>query len=135
MGLSVLLVDDHAVLRKGVRLLLEDEGDLTVVGEAGDGREAIELFRKLAPDVVVMDITMKGLSGIEATRHIVSESPGARVLALSIHSGRRFVEQMLDAGAAGYILKDSVPEELVEGIRAVTRGEVYLSAAIASEAG
>jgi LuxR family maltose regulon positive regulatory protein len=130
MGLSVLLVDDHAVLRKGLRLLLEEEGDLTVVGEAGDGREAIELFRKLAPDVVVMDITMKGLSGIETTRHIVSESPGARVVALSIHSGRRFVEQMLAAGAAGYILKDSVPEELVKGIRAVIRGEVYLSAAI-----
>jgi len=135
MGLSVLLVDDHAVLRKSVRLLLEEEGDLTVVGEAGDGREAIELFRKLAPDVVVMDITMKGLSGIEATRHIVSESPGARVLAFSIHSGRRFVDQMLDAGAAGYILKGNVPEELVEGIRAVIRGELYMSPAIAPDAG
>ena len=130
MNIQVLLVDDHAVLRKGLRLLLEEEEDLTVVGEAGDGQEAIELFRKLSPDVVVMDITMKGLNGIEATRHIIAESPTTKVLALSIHSGGRFVENMLDAGVSGYLLKDSAPEELVEGIRAVVRGEVYLSTAI-----
>lgn len=130
MSLQVLLVDDHTVLRKGLRLLLEEEEDFTVVGEAGDGREAIELFRKLTPDVVVMDVSMKGLNGIEATRHIVSEVPGTKVVALSIHSGRRYVEGMLDAGAAGYILKDSAPEDLVEGIRTVMRGEVFLSTAI-----
>jgi len=130
MSLQVLLVDDHTVLRKGLRLLLEEEEDFTVVGEAGDGREAIELFRELSPDVVVMDITMKGLNGVEATRHIVSEAPNTKVVALSIHSGRRYVEGMLDAGAAGYILKDSTPEDLVEGIRTVMRGEVFLSTAI-----
>jgi LuxR family maltose regulon positive regulatory protein len=130
MNLQVLLVDDHAVLRKGLRLLLEQETDLEVVGEAGDGQEAIELFRKLAPDVVVMDVSMKGLNGVEATRHIVSEAPATKVVALSIHSGRRYVEGMLDAGAAGYILKDSAPEDLAEGIRTVMRGEVFLSTAI-----
>ena len=127
---TVLLVDDHAVFRKGLRLLLEAEPDLRVVGEAGDGQEAIDLARKLSPDVVVMDITMPNLNGIEATRHIISASPNAKVMALSIHSGKRFVEDMLRAGAAGYVLKDSAPEELVNGIRTVTRGEVYLSPAI-----
>jgi len=111
MSFQVLLVDDHTVLRKGLRLLLEEEEDFTVVGEAGDGREAIELFRKLTPDVVVMDISMKGLNGIETTRHIMSDAPGTKVVALSIHSGRRYVEGMLDAGAAGYILKDTAPED------------------------
>jgi LuxR family maltose regulon positive regulatory protein len=130
MKSRVLLVDDHAVLRAGLRLVLEQESDLDVVGEAGDGAEAIELARELEPDVVVMDITMKDLNGIEAARRICSETPDTKIVALSIHSGRRYVEGMLDAGAKGYILKDSAPEDLVEGIRAVTRGEVFLSASI-----
>lgn len=130
MVFRVLLVDDHPLFRKGLRLLLEEEVDLEVVGEAGDGREAVGLVRELAPDAVVMDISMKGLNGIEATRQIISEAACTRVLALSIHSGRRYVEGMLAAGAKGYILKDSAPEDLVEGIRAVTRGEVFLSPAI-----
>jgi len=124
MGSRVLLVDDHAVLRRGLRFMLDEEQDLEVVGEAGDGCEAIELFRELKPDVVVMDISMKGLNGIEATHQIISEAPDTRVVALSIHSGRRYIEGMLGAGAAGYILKDSAPEDLVEGIRTVRRGEV-----------
>ena len=107
--------------------MLEVEQDLEVVGEAGDGREAIELFRELKPDVVVMDISMKGLNGIEAAGQIHAASPRTKIVALSIHSGRRYVEGMLGAGATGYILKDSAPEELVEGIRTVRRGEVYLS--------
>lgn len=131
MKTKVLLVDDHPLFRKGLRLLLEEEKDLQVVGEAGDGQTAIDLVRKLIPDVVVMDITMPNLNGIEATRHIISESPNTKVMALSIHSGKRFVEDMLRAGAAGYLLKESAPEELVNGIRAVVRGEVCLSAAIA----
>jgi len=131
MGSRVLLVDDHAVLRRGLRFMLDEEQDLEVVGEAGDGCEAIELFRELKPDVVVMDISMKGLNGIEATHQIISEAPDTRVVALSIHSGRRYIEGMLGAGAAGYILKDSAPEDLVEGIRTVRRGEVFLSPAIA----
>ena len=125
---TVLLVDDHAVLRGGLRMLLDAEADMTVVGEADDGRAAIDLARRLSPDVVVMDITMPGLSGTEATRQILAESPDTKVVALSVHSGQRFIEDMLGAGAAGYILKESAPEELVGAIRAAMRGEVHLSA-------
>jgi len=130
MSISILLVDDHPVFRKGLHLLLKEEGDMQVIGEAGDGQAAIEKVRALSPDLVVMDITMPNFNGIEATRKIVSESPDTRVVALSIHSGKRFVEGMLGAGAGGYILKLSAPEELVEGIRTVMKGEVYLSAGI-----
>lgn len=127
MATKILLVDDHPVFRKGLRVLLDDEKDLRVVGEAGDGREAMEMARKLSPDVVIMDITMPNLDGIGATRGIMAESPDTKIIALSIHGGKRFVENMLSAGAAGYILKDSVPEELVDGVRAVLRGETYMS--------
>jgi DNA-binding NarL/FixJ family response regulator len=130
MSAKVLLVDDHALIRSGLRTLLEEEKGLRVVGEAGDGREALEMVRKLSPDVVVMDITMPRLDGIEATRGILTESPETKVIALSIHGGKRFVESMLQAGAAGYVLKDSVPEELVDAVRTVLRGEKYLSASV-----
>lgn len=128
--IRVLLVDDHAVLRKGMALLLEDEDDITVIGEAGDGEHAIVQARELKPDIVVMDINMPKLNGIEATRQIIAETPAARVIALSINSSKRFVDSMLSAGAAGYLLKESVPEELLQGIRAVMSGEMYLSSAI-----
>ena len=127
---TILIVDDHPMLRKGLRSLLDDESDMRVVGEAGDGRVAIERVRELSPDVVIMDITMPDIDGIAATRHIVTHFPGTRVVALSIHSGNRFVENMLRAGAAGYILKESVPEEMIDGIRTAMRGDVYLSAVI-----
>jgi LuxR family maltose regulon positive regulatory protein len=130
MSAKVLLVDDHALIRSGLRTLLEDEKGLRVVGEARDGREALEMVRKLSPDVVVMDITMPHIDGIEATRGILTESPETKVIALSIHGGKRFVENMLQAGAAGYVLKDSVPEELVDAVRTVLRGEKYLSASV-----
>jgi DNA-binding NarL/FixJ family response regulator len=123
MPITVLLVDDHPVFRKGLRLLLGEEPDMTVVGEAGDGREAIDRVRDLSPDVVVMDITMPNLNGIDATRRIISEFPDTKVVSLSIHGGKRFVEDMLRAGTTGYILKESAPEELVKSIRAVVRGE------------
>jgi ATP/maltotriose-dependent transcriptional regulator MalT len=109
---------------------LEEQGDFYIVGEAGDGQEAIERVRTLSPDVVIMDITMPDFDGIDATRQIVSEVPSAKVVALSMHSGKNFVENMLGAGAAGYILKKSVPEDLVNGIRSVIRGDVYLSPTI-----
>lgn len=131
METTVLLVDDHPVFRKGLRLLLEEEGDMRVAVEAGDGQTAIDLVRELTPDVVIMDITMPKLSGVDATRHILSESPNTKIIALSIHGEKRFIERMLQAGAAGYLLKDSIPEELVNGVRAVMRGEVVLSAAVA----
>jgi LuxR family maltose regulon positive regulatory protein len=130
MNAKVLLVDDHALMRSGLRTLLEAEEGLHVIGEAGDGREALDKVRTLAPDVVVMDITMPQLDGIEATRGILTDFPETKVVALSIHGGKRFVENMLKAGAAGYVLKDAVPEELVNAVRTVLRGEKYLSASV-----
>ncbi|MGD8372252.1 MAG: response regulator [Syntrophobacterales bacterium] len=130
MATTILLVDDHPLFRKGLRLLLEEEEDFRIVGEAGDGQEAVDRVRTLSPNVVIMDITMPDFDGIDATRKIVSEDPSAKVVALSMHAGKRFVEDMLQAGAAGYILKKSVPEDLVNGIRTVIQGEVYLSPTI-----
>ena len=130
MATTILLVDDHPLFRKGLRLLLEEEADFRIVGEAGDGREAIDRVRKHTPEVVIMDITMPEFNGVEATRKIVSEHPSAKVVALSMHAGKRFVEDMLQAGAAGYILKKSVPEDLVNAIRMVIQGDIYLSPSI-----
>jgi len=130
MPITIVLVDDHSLFRNGLRLLLEEEPDMSVVGEAGDGKEAIERVRELSPDIVVMDITMPNLDGMEATRQILSKSPDSKVVALSIHSSKRFIEGMLSAGAAGYILKDSVPEEMIQGIRTVLAGDVYLSRSV-----
>lgn len=132
MTTRILIADDHPVFRKGLRLLLEEEEDIEVVGEAGDGREAIAQASELLPDVIVMDITMPDLNGIEACRKIISSSPKTKVMALSIHTGERFVGDMLSAGATGYVIKESAPEDLVDGVRTVMRGEVYLSPAIAN---
>jgi two-component system, NarL family, response regulator NreC len=125
--IRVLLADDHNVLREGLRSLLEREPDIQVVGEAADGRSAVRLFEELAPDVVVMDIGMPELNGIEATRHITSDLFGAKVICLSVHEDAATVHAMLQAGASGYLLKTSAGEELVRGIRAVDSGAVYLS--------
>ncbi len=127
MTVKILLVDDHPLFRKGLHTLFDEENGLRVVGEAGNGREAIEQVRDLSPDVVIMDITMPELDGIEATRSIMAEAPETKLIALSIHGGKRFVERMLSAGASGYILKDSAPEELVDGVHAVLRGETFMS--------
>jgi ATP/maltotriose-dependent transcriptional regulator MalT/ActR/RegA family two-component response regulator len=127
---TILLVDDHPLFRKGLRLLLEEEADFRIVGEAGDGREAIDRVQKHSPDVVIMDITMPDFNGIDATRKIVSEHPSVKVVALSMHAAKTFVEDMLQAGAAGYILKKSVPEDVVNAIRTVSQGDIYLSSAI-----
>ena len=128
--IKVLLVDDHVLLRKGVLLLLQEEDALLVVGEAGNGEEALDKLDKLRPDVVVMDISMPKLNGIETTKYITTSYPDIKVIALSIHAGADFVEGMLDAGAAGYLLKESLPEELILAIHAVVDDKMYLSTAI-----
>jgi DNA-binding NarL/FixJ family response regulator len=123
----VLLADDHGIFLAGLRRLLEQQGDLDVVGVALDGREAVRLAEELRPDVVVMDVTMPGLNGVEATRLIRERVPGARVIALSMHADRAFVMGMLQAGASGYLSKDSAADELVTAIRVVQDGKSYLS--------
>jgi DNA-binding NarL/FixJ family response regulator len=127
MTTRVLLVDDHAMLREGLHSLLEKQDDIEIVAEAEDGRKAIDLVRELMPDVVIMDITMPNLNGVDATRQIIQQFPIVKVIALSIHSNRRFVVDMLRAGVSGYILKECLFDELVQSIRAVTTGGTYLS--------
>jgi DNA-binding NarL/FixJ family response regulator len=121
------LVDDHAIIREGLRSLLEKQTDVEVVADTDDGRKALELVRDLSPDIVIMDVTMPRLGGIEATRQITGGFPDVKVIALSIHSKRRFVADMLSAGASGYILKECLFDELVAAIRAVAAGGRYLS--------
>ena len=130
----VLLADDHQLVRGGLRALLERQPGLEVVGEAGDGRKAVWAARDLRPDLVVMDVEMPGLNGIEATRQIVSEVGGVRVLCLSMHGSARFVEAAFEAGASGYLLKDSATEELSLAVDTVLAGRTYVSPAIAGEA-
>jgi DNA-binding NarL/FixJ family response regulator len=124
-------VDDHQMLRDGLRALLEKERGLRVVGDASDGRSAIDLARTLAPDVIVMDIGLPGLNGIEATRHILESAPNVKVIALSMHSDKRYVVQMLKAGAAAYLLKNCASNDLVHAIRAVLANRRFLSDGIA----
>ena len=119
MKTTILVVDDHALFREGLKQLLE-LNDFHVVGEAGDGGEAMAAVLELSPELVIMDITMPNIDGIAATRDIKAHSPDTKVIALSIHGGKRFVERMLQAGANGYILKDSAPEQLVEAVYSVS---------------
>jgi two-component system invasion response regulator UvrY len=129
--LTVLLVDDHSVVRAGYRRLLERRPDMVVIGEAADAAEAYRLFCKLAPQLVVMDITLPGISGIEATRRMLAYRPGTRVLILSMHEDAVFARRALQAGASGYISKASAPDILVEAASRVADGEMYLSATVA----
>jgi len=129
---TVLLAEDHEVLRQGLRQLIEPEGEFEVVAEAADGRAAVELAHKHRPDVVVMDIWMPRLSGIDATRQILEQSD-AKVLILSQHDSWSYVEQALRAGASGYVVKTSSASELLSGIRAVSEGKSYLSPDIAQQ--
>jgi DNA-binding NarL/FixJ family response regulator len=124
--ISVLLVDDHALVRRGFRRILEDEIDIKVVGEAGDGAEAVKLTDELRPKVVVMDCAMPGMNGLEATRQILDKLPQALVLMLSMHPEETLVRQALQAGARGYVLKNAVDLELGAAIRRVVKGEIVL---------
>lgn len=126
----IVLADDHAILREGIRALLEDQSDMTVVGEAADGRKAIELARDLSPDIIVMDIGMPLLNGLEATRQIKHNFPQVAVLVLTMHDNEEYVSQILAAGASGYVLKRAASSELVTAIRAVAGGQSYLSPAV-----
>jgi two-component system response regulator NreC len=128
--IRILLADDHAVVRQGFRMILAGQPDMEIVGEAGNGREAVELSEKLQPDIVVMDVAMPELNGIEATRRVSTSSPRARVLALSMHKDSVYVREILRAGARGYLLKDAADSDLIAAVRAVFRGEGYLSPAI-----
>ncbi len=127
MTTRVLLADDHHMIRQGLRALIEKEEGLVVVAEAEDGRRAVELAAELSPRVVVMDVGMPNMDGIEATRRISAADPGIKVLGLSMHSDKRFVREMFAAGAAGYLLKDSAVQELVLAIRTVAKDQTYLS--------
>ncbi len=130
--MKILISDDHGVFRQGLRALIEKQADVEIVGEAEDGRQAVQLARELAPDVVIMDITMPKLNGVEATREILNHCPETKVLVLSMHADRRMVREVLDAGASGYILKSSLFEELIRAIEVVRAGECYLSPRVAS---
>jgi DNA-binding NarL/FixJ family response regulator len=130
MSIRILLADDHEMLREGLRAILEREDDLEIVGEASDGRTAVAMAAKLIPDVVVMDITMPDLNGVEATRQIRTDHPEVSVVALSRHSERHYVLRILEAGAGGYVLKSAAYDELRSAVRAVTRGQKYLSPSI-----
>ena len=131
MSSKILIADDHALFREGLRSLIAKRDDLLVVGEAGDGRTAVQLAHDLKPDLVVMDISMPELNGIEATRQILQDRPSTRIIALSQHSDRRFVKEMFKAGASAYLLKHCAFEELHAAFEAVLGGRNYVSSRIA----
>ncbi|MEE9402467.1 MAG: response regulator transcription factor [Desulfobacteria bacterium] len=132
MSIRILLADDHRIMREGLRSLIENEPDMKVVAEAGDGRTTVRLAEELSPDVAVIDITMPELNGIEASSQIIARAPHIKVLALSMHSDEHFVTGMLRAGASGYLLKDCAAEELCRAIRSLVANETHLSPKIAS---
>jgi DNA-binding NarL/FixJ family response regulator len=127
VSVRILLADDHKIVREGLRSILENELGMSVIGQAEDGRTALILSQKLRPDVVIIDISMPDLNGIEATRQILTQNPESKVIALSMHSDKRYVIQMLDAGAAGYLLKQCAVDELQQAIRTVLAGKFYVS--------
>lgn len=128
--IKIILADDHQIVRHGLRSLLSAEPDMEVIGEADNGREVVRLVQEKSPQVVIMDISMPDLNGIEATRQILGESPGIKVIALSMHSDSLFVLNMFKAGASGYLLKDCALEELVKAVRTVLSRKIYLSPGI-----
>ena len=131
MGIRILVADNHGILRQGLQALIEKHSDMEVVGQADNGLEAVEMTRQLQPDVVLMDVTMPVLNGIEATRRIKSELPEVKILALSVHSKREFILDMVKSGASGYMLKECVLDDLVRAINTVAAGQTYLSPQVA----
>jgi len=130
MSIKIILADDHAVLRHGLSKSFQTEKDMEVIAQAKDGRQTVELAKELIPDVVIMDIGMPDLNGIEATRQITQERPKVKVIALSMHSSKNFIIEMFKAGASGYLLKDCEFDELVNAIRVVIDNKTYISPAI-----
>lgn len=128
--IRILLADDHSVVRQGFRAILAAQPDMEVVAEAANGREAVEQAQSLQPDVVVMDVAMPELNGIEATRRIQEEAPRARVLALSMHKDSVYVREILRAGARGYLLKDAIDTDLIAAVRSVAKGDGYISPSV-----
>jgi two-component system, NarL family, response regulator NreC len=129
-AIRILVADDHGVVRKGLRLILERHGGLEVVGEAADGREVVRLAAELAPDIVIMDVGMPQLNGIDATVQILHRNPGVGVIILSMHSDEGYIVRALSAGAKGYLLKDSAEEDLVQAVRIVAQGRPFFSPSI-----
>lgn len=127
---KILLADDHTIVRQGLKLIISSHADLQVIGEAANGREVLELAEKLKPDVILMDVAMPELNGIEATRRLHEVSPRTKVLVLSMHKEAVYVREILKAGARGYILKDAIDTELISAIQSVARGDGYISPAI-----
>lgn len=132
MTVKIMLADDHAIVRQGLKSLLTEEEGFEVVAEAKNGKEAVKIACELMPDIIVMDVGMPELNGIEATRRIAKDCPRVKIIALSMHYDKKFVSGMLLAGASGYLLKDSIYEDLVNAIRAVLRGDGFLSPKIAN---
>lgn len=128
--IRILLADDHSIVRQGFKMILAAQPDMEVVGEAANGRQAIEMAEQLRPDIVVMDVAMPELNGVEATRRLTALSPHSRVLALSMHKVSTYVREILRAGARGYLLKDSFDTDLLAAVRAIYRGEGYLSPSV-----
>lgn len=127
MSIRILVADDHKIVRDGLRALIERQPDMEVVGEAADGRTAVRLVKEMSPDVVIMDISMPDLNGIEAARQILGDSPRVKIIALSMHSDSRFVKEVFKVGASGYLLKECAFEELANAIHTVSVDQIYLS--------
>ena len=127
MTIKVILVDDHRILREGIKNILEDTSDIQVLAEADNGRDAVRLARELHPDIIIMDIAMSELNGIEATKMITRDDPGIRVIALSMHADKHYISGIFQAGASGYLLKHSAAKELIEAIRTIYANHTYLS--------
>ena len=133
LGIKILLVDDHPIFLDGMHAILDPNDDFIITGTAKNGYEAIDLVNQDHPDIILMDVAMPELNGIEATKRIAQLYPDIKILALSIYSGKRFVKEMLDAGAVGYLLKDNAPEKLVSAIYRIANGDTYINRSVSNK--